>query len=61
MVPKYEQTPTRSATLVLLRHGTSIANEGQSFGGWEDAALSERGVAQSRSAGDEQPIRLETT
>jgi 2,3-bisphosphoglycerate-dependent phosphoglycerate mutase len=39
--------------LVLLRHGSSTANEGGSFGGWEDAALSARGIAQARAAGQQ--------
>lgn len=39
--------------LVLMRHGSSSANEGKTFGGWEDAPLSERGVAQARAAGAE--------
>lgn len=42
---------TRSSTLVLLRHGSSVANEGQCFGGWDDVVLSERGIEQARSAG----------
>ncbi|RDD95212.1 2,3-bisphosphoglycerate-dependent phosphoglycerate mutase [Acidovorax sp. BoFeN1] len=41
----------RCAMLVLLRHGSSLANEGQRFGGWDDVALSDRGVAQARAAG----------
>ncbi|MCY1261887.1 2,3-bisphosphoglycerate-dependent phosphoglycerate mutase [compost metagenome] len=36
---------------VMLRHGSSLANEGQRFGGWEDVELSERGVEQARQAG----------
>lgn len=38
-------------TLVLLRHGSSLSNEDQSFGGWHDVPLSERGVEQARVAG----------
>jgi 2,3-bisphosphoglycerate-dependent phosphoglycerate mutase len=40
-------------SLVLLRHGSSLANEGDRFGGWEDTPLSELGVAQARHAGKE--------
>ncbi|WP_454754120.1 2,3-bisphosphoglycerate-dependent phosphoglycerate mutase [Cupriavidus necator] len=36
---------------VMLRHGSSVANEGQRFGGWEDVGLSERGIEQARQAG----------
>jgi 2,3-bisphosphoglycerate-dependent phosphoglycerate mutase len=39
------------STLVLLRHGSSEANEGHWFGGWEDVALAERGIEQARTAG----------
>lgn len=41
-----------SAVLVLLRHGSSVANEAGAFGGWQDVPLSERGVAQARAAGE---------
>lgn len=44
-------TSDRMATLVLLRHGSSMANEDGRFGGWEDAALSPLGVEQARQAG----------
>jgi 2,3-bisphosphoglycerate-dependent phosphoglycerate mutase len=40
-------------SLVLLRHGSSVANEGDRFGGWEDTPLSELGVTQARLAGKE--------
>jgi 2,3-bisphosphoglycerate-dependent phosphoglycerate mutase len=43
----------RSTTLVLLRHGSSIANEGRCFGGWDDVPLAESGVAQARLAGEQ--------
>lgn len=39
------------ATLVLLRHGSSLANEDGRFGGWEDVGLSPAGVEQARAAG----------
>lgn len=39
------------AHLVLIRHGVSAANEGQTFGGWEDAPLAPAGVEQARGAG----------
>ena len=42
-------TPGR---LVLLRHGESVANAHDFFGGWLDFPLTERGLAQSRSAAD---------
>ncbi len=41
----------RKATLVLLRHGSSMANEDGRFGGWEDAGLSALGAEQAREAG----------
>jgi 2,3-bisphosphoglycerate-dependent phosphoglycerate mutase len=40
-------------SLVLLRHGSSVANEGDRFGGWEDTPLSELGMTQARHAGEE--------
>lgn len=41
----------RSATLVLLRHGSSLANEEGRFGGWDDVPLSSLGIEQARAAG----------
>lgn len=38
-------------TLVLLRHGSSVANEGDHFGGWADVPLSPLGIEQARQAG----------
>src|SRR5437879_11065478 len=38
-------------SLVLLRHGSSLANEANRFGGWDDAPLSDGGIEQARSAG----------
>lgn len=42
----------RNTALVLLRHGKSVSNEGQCFGGWDDVPLAEAGVAQARQAGE---------
>ncbi len=39
------------ATLVMLRHGSSLANEEGRFGGWEDVGLSAMGEEQARAAG----------
>lgn len=39
------------ATLVMLRHGSSLANEDGRFGGWEVVGLSAMGVEQARAAG----------
>ena len=39
-------------TLVLLRHGQSTWNQENRFTGWTDVDLSERGVAEARSAGE---------
>jgi 2,3-bisphosphoglycerate-dependent phosphoglycerate mutase len=38
-------------TLVLLRHGESIWNKENLFTGWTDVDLSEKGVAEAKSAG----------
>jgi 2,3-bisphosphoglycerate-dependent phosphoglycerate mutase len=48
------QTSNRSREgqqLVVLRHGSSVSNESQRFGGWEDVELSDRGVRQAKEAG----------
>ena len=37
--------------LVLMRHGESTANAGECFGGWQDAPLTDAGIAQARAAG----------
>ena len=39
--------------MVLLRHGKSIANEGQSFGGWDDVPLAGTGIVQAQQAGEQ--------
>jgi 2,3-bisphosphoglycerate-dependent phosphoglycerate mutase len=39
-------------TLVLLRHGESVWNLENIFTGWTDVELSERGLAEARSAGE---------
>jgi 2,3-bisphosphoglycerate-dependent phosphoglycerate mutase len=39
-------------TLVLLRHGESVWNLENIFTGWTDVALSERGRAEARAAGE---------
>lgn len=41
----------QSPKLVLVRHGLASSNEGQTFGGWDDVALSPRGIDQARAAG----------
>ncbi len=38
--------------LVLLRHGESIWNKENRFTGWTDVDLSEKGIAEARTAGD---------
>lgn len=38
--------------LVLMRHGESTANADERFGGWQDAPLTQAGIAQARAAGD---------
>ena len=43
----------RPTSLVLLRHGNSVANEGGCFGGWDDVSLAESGIAQARQAGQQ--------
>ena len=43
----------RPASLVLLRHGKSSANEGGRFGGWDDAHLADSGIMQARQAGEQ--------
>jgi 2,3-bisphosphoglycerate-dependent phosphoglycerate mutase len=37
--------------LVLLRHGESLWNKENRFGGWTDTDLSERGIAEAKKAG----------
>ncbi len=37
--------------LVLLRHGESLWNKENRFGGWTDTDLSEKGIAEARKAG----------
>ena len=37
--------------LVLLRHGESLCNKENRFGGWIDADLSEKGVTEAKKAG----------
>lgn len=41
------------ATLVFLRHGASVANEGDRFGGWEDVGLTPTGEMQALEAGQQ--------
>lgn len=41
----------KSCTLVLLRHGESIWNKENRFGGWVDVALSEKGEEEAQDAG----------
>jgi len=41
----------RGPQLVVLRHGSSVSNESQRFGGWEDVELSDLGVRQAKEAG----------
>ncbi len=38
--------------LVLLRHGESIWNKENRFGGWTDTDLSEKGIAEAKRAGE---------
>lgn len=40
------------AKLVLVRHGESIANAENVYTGWNDVALSEKGILQARKAGE---------
>src|SRR5262250_2425352 len=40
-------------TLVLLRHGESLWNAENLFTGWVDVALSEKGLAEARSGGEQ--------
>ncbi len=42
----------RVARLVLLRHGESMANAGNRFAGWDDAALTGRGRHEALEAGN---------
>jgi 2,3-bisphosphoglycerate-dependent phosphoglycerate mutase len=44
-------TGAGAGTLVLLRHGQSTANADDSFSGWLDVALSERGAREAARAG----------
>ncbi len=37
---------------IFLRHGESVANEAGWLSGWEDVALTPRGIVQARSAGE---------
>jgi 2,3-bisphosphoglycerate-dependent phosphoglycerate mutase len=37
--------------LVLMRHGESVANSADRFGGWQDVRLTERGIVEARAAG----------
>ncbi len=37
--------------LILLRHGESICNKENRFGGWIDADLSEKGITEAKKAG----------
>ena len=46
-----EELRRAHATLVLLRHGASAANEGNRFGGWEDVGLTSTGKSQALEAG----------
>ena len=39
--------------LVLIRHGQSVWNAENRFTGWTDVELSERGVIEAETAGDE--------
>ena len=39
-------------TLILLRHGESVWNQENRFTGWTDVDLSERGIAEAKTAGD---------
>jgi len=43
--------PAAPFTLVLLRHGESASNAAGLFTGWEDVALTPRGVAEAAAAG----------
>lgn len=38
--------------LVLLRHGESLWNKENRFGGWTDTDLSEKGIAEAKGAGE---------
>ncbi len=40
------------ATLTILRHGKSIWNKEKRFTGWTDIALSSRGIAEAKQAGE---------
>jgi 2,3-bisphosphoglycerate-dependent phosphoglycerate mutase len=40
------------ATLTILRHGKSIWNKEKRFTGWTDVALSPRGIAEAKQAGE---------
>jgi 2,3-bisphosphoglycerate-dependent phosphoglycerate mutase len=44
--------PDRARTLLLLRHGQSAANSEDSFSGWLDVPLSERGRREAARAGE---------
>ena len=46
-----KSTRSKSHTLVLLRHGESIWNKENRFGGWVDVALSEKGEEEAHEAG----------
>jgi 2,3-bisphosphoglycerate-dependent phosphoglycerate mutase len=46
-----KRTKSKSHTLVLLRHGESIWNKENRFGGWVDVALSEKGEREAHEAG----------
>ena len=39
------------ATLVILRHGESVANRDNIFTGWSDVPLTDRGREQAQAAG----------
>ncbi|MUP60115.1 phosphoglycerate mutase, partial [Veillonellaceae bacterium M2-4] len=39
-------------TLVLVRHGESIANAKNIFTGWNDISLSKRGIDEAKVAGE---------
>jgi 2,3-bisphosphoglycerate-dependent phosphoglycerate mutase len=42
---------TSERTLILLRHGSSDANEADRFAGWRDSPLSTDGIREARAAG----------
>ena len=51
--PKYSQpnTDTNIVTVVFVRHGQSTMNKDGVFQGWIDCPLSDKGLGQSKNAG----------